>query len=284
VLLCRTDQRSLNCYLTAVRYLGLISMLAASAFGQSANGIDPRELVRQSIQNEERAWKISTEYACTKRVVEREFNDVAEPKSASDDVYALIPLGYGASFDEHIKHDGEPLSREAGQKEEKELEKLRAEPPALKQRRFEKEQEERSYMNEIPDAFNFRITGTEDLPTGRAWVLEATPRPGFQPKSRYAHVFPKMRGTLWIDRKDVQWVKADAVAVENVSFGLFLFRLAKGSHILIQQTKLPDGHWVPQSLDAKAEAHTLLFFEHNFEEDITYSNYRKPGPLEAAAR
>jgi hypothetical protein len=236
------------------------------------------------MQNGERAWKISTQYACTKRVVERQFNGAAGQKGASDDVYAVIPLGYGASFDEHMEHDGEPLSSDARQKQEKELERLRAEPRALKQRRFEKELAERSYMNEVPDAFNFQITGTEDLPTGPAWVLEATPRPGFEPKSRYARIFPKMRGKLWIDRKDVQWVKADALAVKNVSFGLFLFRLDKGSHILMQQTRLADGNWVPQSLDAKAEARTLLLFEHHFDQSITYSSYRRAEPLEAAAR
>ena len=227
---------------------------------------------------------MSTEYACSQRVVSKQFNDVGEVKTSSDDVYSIIPLGNGASFSEHIEHDGEPVSPEVRQKMERELQKLLAEPPAAKRRRFEKELAERSYMIEVPDAFNFRITGTQNLPTGPAWVLEATPRPGFQPKSRYAHIFPKMHGTLWIDQKDVQWVKADAVATENISFGLFIARLAKGSHILLEQTRLPDGDWVPKNLEAKAEARTFLFFEHNFEQRYTYSDYHKPNPLTAAAR
>jgi hypothetical protein len=246
------------------------------------NPIDATQLVRQSIENGERSWKVSTEYACTKRVVERTFDSVGEVKTTGEDTYSVIPLGYGASFDEHIQHDNEPVSSAVRERDLKELEKLRLESPAQKGRLFEKALADRSYMKEVPDAFNFRITGEEQLPTGPAWVVEATPRPGFVPGTRYAHVFPKMRGTLWIDKKDMQWVKADAVATDNISFGLFIARLAKGSHILLGQTRLPDGDWVPASLEARAEATTFLFFQHNFEQIITYNNYSKPEPLRAA--
>jgi len=205
-----------------------------------------------------------------------------EQKTAEEDLYAVIPLGEGASFDEHIQHDGEPVAPEIRERQLKELERLRAESSAMKRRQFEKELADRSYMKEVPGAFNFRITGEEQLPTGPAWVVEATPRPGFEAKSRYAHVFPKMKGTLWIDKNAIQWVKADAVATDNVAFGLFIARLSKGSHILLEQRKLPDGDWVPESLEAKAAARLFLLFQHNFEETITYNNYSKPAALEAA--
>jgi hypothetical protein len=89
-----------------------------------------------------------------------------------------------------------------------------------------------------------------------------------------------MRGKLWIDKKDVQWVKADAVAMSNVYFGVFIAKLSKGSHIILEQTKLADGTWVPQRIQAKADARTFLVFNHNFEQNITYSNYHK-GAVEA---
>ncbi len=240
--------------------------------------------MRQSIENGQQSWKIAAEYACTKQVVERQLDADGAEKGATEDEFSVIPLGYGASFEELSKHNGEPVAAEARQRAEKELEKLRAEPPALKQRRFEKALAERAYMNEVPDAFDFRITGTENLPTGLAWVVEAIPRPDYQPKSRYAHVFAKMRGTLWIDQKDRQWVKADALAIDNVSFGVVLARLARGSHILLEQQRLPSGDWVPKSLQAKAAARLFVLFAHNFEENVTYNNYRRSAPVEAAAR
>jgi len=244
----------------------------------------PRALVRQSIQNGERAWKDSTNYQCLKTEVDEQFDSAGNRKSTDRDLYRILPLGSGVSFEQHVEHNGEPISRDLRDRNIKQLEKLRSESPAELHRRFEKELAERSYMREVPDAFDFRIVREDSLPTGRAWVLEATPRPSYQPKSRYARMFSKMRGTLWIDERDVQWVKADAVASETVSFGLFIARVSKGSHIVLEQMKLPDGEWVPKSLSARANARTFLLFDHNFSENITYSQYRKSGDLAAAAR
>jgi hypothetical protein len=267
--------------LSAVRFILVIFTLSACS---SAGEVDPTQLVKQSIENGQQSWKIAADYACTKQVVERQLDPAGAERSSAEDEFSVIPLGYGASYEEPSKHNGAPVDAEVRLRAEKELEKLRAEPPTSKQRRFEKALAERAYMNEVPDAFKFRLAGAENLPTGPAWVIEATPKPGFEPKSRYAHVFAKMRGTLWIDQKDRQWVKADAVATDNVSFGLVIARLAKGSHILLEQEKLSSGDWVPKSLEAKAAARLFMLFAHNFEENITYNNYRKAGPLEAAAR
>ncbi|MBZ5581703.1 MAG: hypothetical protein LAQ30_05755 [Acidobacteriia bacterium] len=264
-----------------MRY-GLLSLIAAVALGAPAQRPpEARELVRQSIRNGERAWRNSFDYYCVKRDVDRQFDSGGKLKTTDNDVYQIIPLGDHASFEELIQHDNEPVPRDRKLKDEKELQRLQAETPGQKQRRFEKLESERSYMKEVPDAFDFRIKGEDNLPTGRAWVLEATPRPGFHPKSRYAHMFPYMRGTLWIDEKDLQWVKADAVATSTVSFGFFIARLAKGSHIVIRQIKLPDGSWVAKQIEAQASARTFLVFTHNFEENITYSDYHKNGAMAA---
>lgn len=243
---------------------------------------NPRDLVRQSIRNGEQAWRQSFDYACVKQDVERQFDSSGHVRETSDDVYDEIPLGNHASYEELIRHDNEPIPRAQLVKEQRELERMKAESPAEKQRRFQKLAAERSYMLEVPDAFDFKIIGEQNLPTGPAWVLDAVPHPGYQPRSRYGRMFHAMRGRLWIDQKDVQWVKADAVAMADVSFGFFIARLSKGSHITIEQMKLPDGSWVPKSIRAKASARLFVFFSHNFEEDISYSDYHKNGALAAS--
>jgi hypothetical protein len=258
----------------------LLSVTVGALFAQP----NARDLVRQSIANGEKAWRQSFEYYCTKTDISRQLDATGRVKSIDEDVYKIFPLGYGSSFEMHVSHNNEPVPRDDRQRQEDELARRRAESPAQKRKRFEHEVAQRSYMKEVPDAFDFRITGTENLPTGPAWAIEATPRPGYQPKSRYGRMFPHMRGTLWIDKKDVQWVKADAVAVDNVSFGVVIARLAKGSHIVLQQTRLPDENWVPSRLEAKASARTFVFFHHRFEENIAYGDYRKGDTAAAATR
>jgi hypothetical protein len=252
-----------------VRYVLIASFCGAALLAE----VNPRELVRQSIANGEKGWKQSQAYSCTKLDVDTQFESGGRVKSTDRDRYRIIPVG-GVSFQEHIEHNGEPVRSDERQKQQLELQRRERETPRQRGARLAKAERQRSYYKEIPDAFDFKILGEETLPTGPAWVVEATPRPGFQPHSRYAQVFPKMRGKLWIDKRDVQWVKADAVAMGTIHFGWFIASLAKGSHIVIEQTRLPDGAWVPHRLEAKASARTF-FSNHNFEEDITYSDYRK---------
>jgi hypothetical protein len=252
---------------------------AAVLFGQP----DARELVRQSIRNGERSWRQSLDYFCTMHEINRQLDSAGRVRNVSDDVYRVIPLGEGTFYEQPVQDHNEPVAPTVRQKSERELARLKAETPGQKRRRFQKLVAERSYMAEVPDAFDFKITGEEKLPSGPAWVLEAKPHPGYRPRSRYGRMFRAMRGRLWIDMKDVQWVKADAVAMDTVAFGFFIARLAQGSHILLEQMKLPDGAWVARRIEAKASARTFVFFHHNLEEEITYSDYRR-GPTLAARR
>lgn len=245
---------------------------------------DLRDLVRQSIRNGEQAWLQSFDYACVKRDVQRQLDSTGHIREARQDVYEEVPLGEHTSFEELVQHDNGAIPRVQLAKEERELSRLQAESPEERQHRLSKLGAERSYMLEVPDAFDFRIIGKQDLATGPAWVLDATPHPGYQPKSRYARMFHAMRGRLWIDQKDMQWVKADAVAMSDVSFGFFIARLSRGSHIVVEQMKLPDGSWVPKTIRANASARMFVFFNHNFEEDISFSEYRKPGAAVITSR
>jgi hypothetical protein len=257
----------------------LLLLLAGALFAEP----NPRELVRQSIANGERSWEQSFAYHAVKHEVDRQFDGAGRVKRTDRDTYEIIPLGYGSQFERHVEHDGEPVAAEVRRKQEQQFQVMRSESPAQKRKRFEKEKRERSYMTEVADAFDFRIAGEEDLPSGPAWVIEATPHPGYRARSRYAHMFAHMRGKLWIDKKDVQWVKADAEAMDTVTFGVFIARLAKGSHIVLEQMRLPDGAWVPKRMQAKASARTFVVFNHNFSEDITWSDYRRESvPLQAA--
>lgn len=258
-----------------------VFLAAAGTFWAQPN---PRELVRQSIENGRRAWTESFNYYCQENDITKQYGSDGMVKSVSEDLSENIPVGYNVSFQMPLKHDNEPVPPDVRNKAERDLEHLRAETPDQKRSRFQKLVAERSYMKEVPDAFDFRIIRVDNLPTGPAWVLHATPHPGYQPKSRYAHMFPYMEGTLWIDQKDVQWVKADAVAIDTVSFGFFIARLAKGSHIVLEQTKLADGEWVPSKIEARASARTFIFWVHNFQEAITYSDYRKASPSMRASR
>ncbi len=41
---------------------------------------------------------------------------------------------------------------------------------------------QREPMQEVPDAFDFHLAGEQTLDAGEAYVIDATPRPGYHPK------------------------------------------------------------------------------------------------------
>lgn len=247
--------------------------------------VNPRELVRQSIDNGREAWLALQDYSCLKLDTQRKTDANGKVIETDSDLYRVLPI-YGTRYERLVQHNGEPLSPEDARQQEQSYQEMlnrrQNETPAQRAARLKRAEKDRSYLQEVPDAFDFRLLGEEELPTGPAYVIEAKPHPGYQPKSRYAKAFSKMSGKLWIDKKDLQWVKADALASDNVSFGYILARLAKGSNIILEQQRLPDGTWVPKGFDAKASARILLFFNRNINEQVTYSEYRKGGTVSTA--
>ena len=159
----------MDCRHQGVRCL-LLLLLAAAASAQ----VDVRALVRQSIRNGAASWRRSCDYFCTEDDTDRRFDSHGHIRAVDDDVYDIVPLGYGASYQMHVRHDNEPVPRDEQIKEQGELTHLKAASPAVKERRFVKVEAGRSYMQEVADAFDFKILGGQDFPTGPAWVIQAT--------------------------------------------------------------------------------------------------------------
>lgn len=240
--------------------------------------------MRQSIDNGRKSWLALQDYSCLKLDTQKKVEDGKTIESNSD-LYRVIPME-GTRYERLVSHNGEPLAPEEASRQEQDyqqtLTRRQNQTSTEKNARLKRELKDRAYLDEVPDAFDFRLLGEEELPTGQAYVIEATPHPGYQPKSRYAKAFSKMSGKLWIDKKDTQWVKADAIAMDSVSFGYILARLAKGSNIILEQQRLADGTWVPKGFEAKASARIMLFFNRNINEQVSYSDYRKGSTVSTA--
>ena len=94
---------------------------------------------------------------------------------------------------------------------------------------------------ELPEAFDFRLAGDERRDGNSMYVIEATSRQGYQPRSRTANMLVHLQGKLWVDKQDQHLAKAEVEVVDTISVGLFLVRLAKGSRAAFRQTRVNDG-------------------------------------------
>src|SRR5262249_30422840 len=130
-------------------------------------------------------------------------------------------------------------------------------------------------LNEIPDAFDFRLLGEEVRETRPVWIIEATPRPGYHAKSSVARMLlPKFKFRAWIDKGDLNWTRLEAEAIDNVSWGVFLFRLSKGARLEMEQMRVNGEVWLPRHLRVSGSAR-LAWMKKNAEQELTFRNYRK---------
>jgi hypothetical protein len=130
-------------------------------------------------------------------------------------------------------------------------------------------------LQEVPEAFNLRLMGTELVSGKPAWVIEAEPKPGYRPRSDRAKVLTKIRAKFWIDQAEYQWVKVDAEAIDTLSFGFGLFRIDRGGKLHFEQTRINDEVWLPSVLSASADARVGYIKKVRGDITVTYRDYRK---------
>ncbi len=259
----------------------LVLALAPIAIA-AAQGPDAREIVRRSLEANEQNWKIARNYTFLQRTEERRMDASGQTKSKEVKTYDITLL-QGSPYIRLVARDDHPLPPAEEKKEQDKLNKSIAErmkeTPAQRERRVsdydKRRARQQETMREIGDAFDFQVLGQDRLEGRDVWVLKATPRPGYQPRSSDAKILPHVGGKLWIDQKSYHWAKLEAEVITPVSWGLFLVRLDSGARILFDATRVNDEVWLPQHVWIAASARLGLFKKLRVEEDTTYKNYRR---------
>ena len=150
-----------------------------------------------------------------------------------------------------------------------------AESPGERAKLERQHAEDRQFIREIPDAFTFRLLGTEMVSAQPAWMIEAEPRPEFRPKHSQAKMFQHVRAKIWIEQATYHWVKMDAQALAALSFGFGLVRVERGAEIHFEQVRVNDEIWLPSAALVRADVRLALLKKLRAEFDVRYCNYRK---------
>ena len=226
--------------------------------------------------------KLLRNYTYIERDEEHHLDDKGQTKSTEAKTYEVMDL-YGEQVQRLIEKDDKPLSEKDAAKEEEKIQKVidkrKNESDEDREKREKKEEKEREddrkFVREIADAYNFRLVGTESLGGRDAWVIDAEPRPGYEPHMKDAKFLPKFRFRAWIDKNDLQWAKLDIECIDTVSVGLFLARVHKGSRIELEQTRVNDEAWLPQHVALKIEVRLALLKEIRENQEQTYRDYKR---------
>ena len=106
-------------------------------------------------------------------------------------------------------------------------------------------------------------------------MIEGTPKPGYRPKSASTAFFPKVKLRFWIAKEDYQWVRVDLESLDTISFGGFLIRLAKGSHLSIENARINNEVWLPKRAEIHGSVRLALVKVMRGEIIFTFSDYKK---------
>ena len=248
--------------------------------GVACAEVDPLEIVRRSVAVDDRSWQLARNYTYVQRDVFRELDGKGKVTNTRVRIRDVLYIGH-RPYRRLLEKDGHPLTPDEEKKEQRKLDRAVAERSreneaerAKQVAEYEKRRaRDRENLKQIPEAFDFKLLREEALASGPAYVVEAKPRPGYSGKN---HGFlSKVQGTFWINKSDYHWVKVEAEALDTISYGFFVARLAKGSHLTFEQARVNDEIWLPKAVLVTASARLGLIKKLNAQQETTWSKYRK---------
>jgi hypothetical protein len=257
--------------------LALACLVSTGLFAQ-----DAREIVRKSVALDQANWLRMRDYTWIASETERSLDSKGQVKSEKTDKWETVIL-FGEPHRRMLERDGKPLSAGDQRKEQEKLDKavakLERETDEQRQRRLEKTEKEREkdreFLREVVDLYDFRLAGDDRIEGHDVWVITATPKPSYHPKHREAKALLKIRGKLWIDKAEYQWVRIEAETTDTISFGLFIARLKPGAKLVFEQTRINDEIWLPKREVVSGSARLGLIKTFSIEQETTWNNYRK---------
>ncbi len=251
-----------------------------------ASGVVPAAQIRQLLERAEQKDlendKRQRDYTYTERVERHTLDGRGGVKKTETRTLEVLQI-YGEDVERLISKDDKPLPPDEVKKEDDKIQKIidkrRSEPEVDRRKRLAKEEkdreEDRKFVLEIADAFNFRMVGSEVIDGRDTWVFDGEPRPGYEPRQRNAKMLSKFKGRIWIDKVEAQWVKLDITAIDTISVGFVLARVHKGTHLIVELTRVNDEVWLPERVQFHFDARVALFKSYDDDVEQTYRDYKK---------
>ena len=217
--------------------------------------------------------------------IERVENRKAAGDSNPSDVKVTRVFPAGTGFD-HISlgQDSKPANEESYRAElEKLLSYLTWAASSGKQQKeayekLQKKQKERAELiDQTKSAFIFTFLEQETRGGRTLSKFRMEPNPNYKPTSRMASIFTKVKGFVWLDDASGQMARIEGDVTDDISFGLFLGKIYKGSHFMQDRYEFEPGVWLPTYSQYDFDARKL-FSQISMHQKTLASHYKRVGP------
>ncbi len=247
--------------------------------------LDVAELLREVNRNQDEIDKRVSEYAFTQTETDKELSNKGELKKQTIKVYEIYPLPNREAVQKLISENGVALNPERAAKEEKrvqeefakaERDREKDEKQAAKRRaEREKKANEGTEISPFLKACEFVSPRREQWAGRDTIVFDFRPKPGFKPQNREESLIAKLVGVIWIDPVDKQVIRLEARLAEGFKIaGGLLASLKPGAALVIEQTRMDQGVWLPRFAHVNLSVKVLLFAGGDYNKTIEWSNYK----------
>ena len=254
----------------------LLAAAAAHLPIASAAVSSPEEIVRKSLDAINFDWAQAPKYSFLERDVESKRHAPAIAKTYRVLMVAGTPYNVVTAIGDLPLSPAEQAVEK--RKLQKEIEKRQKESEHEREQRITRYEKgvhrDRQMLEEMIHAFQFHLNGSAQIDGHDCWVLDAEPRPGYEPSDREGRVLKGMKGRLWIDKATYQWVKVHAEVVMPVTFFGFFAKVGPGTAFDLEQEPVADGVWLAKQFNVRVKASALGFINENLVESESYRDYQ----------
>jgi hypothetical protein len=199
----------------------------------------------------------------------------------------VVPAGTGSAH-LPVGPDGKAVDQNAYRLELEKLEKSlvwAADSGGAQRQAYEKMAKKRKERADLIGAartgFTFTFIASEQRASRTLLKYRMSPNPAFRPTSRATSIYTRVRGTVWIDEESGELARIEGEVTDDISLGIFLAKVYKGSHFMQERYEMVPGLWLPTfsqyDFDGRKFLSSFALHERTF-----YSNYRLVGtPREA---
>lgn len=163
----------------------------------------------------------------------------------------------GASLRKLIERDGKPVSN------------------GNTERRERRARKGRSPLEDAAAVLSFTLDRREVRDGRDMIVIKFEPKKDAEAETREGRIAKSFSGFIWVDEAAREVARAEATAIDDISYGMIVARLHKGSTVTLIRQRIDDRIWLPTSIQFKGHGHAMLFRRLNVDHAIEWFDYRR---------
>ena len=112
--------------------------------------------------------------------------------------------------------------------------------------KIQKKQKDRDDLIEATrNAFIFTFVNHEPRGERMLSKYRMEPNPAFRSTNRSTAIFAKVKGHVWVDDASHELARVEGDVIEDISLGVFLAKVYRGSHFMQERYEMAPGLWLP---------------------------------------